>query len=270
MNYENRIIVFLDILGFRSIIKATVDEQGSDVEARIDDVVEGIRRIEDTFNNESLVQLHTKSWVVTQFSDSIVASCRIDEVSGVLDGLLHSMWACIRLVLNGMLPRGAITVGQLVHTDRMMFGPAMVRAYDLETKEAKFPRIIVDDRVLEFAKRYYSLHHSGGDELKCIRALLERDDDGYFFIDYVFKGRDELDDPEYDYPDFLDRIRDMAEAGLRVDSEDVREKYDWLADRYNRVVRMVTMPEFLNELRDDGKSDLHELYSGLVEIKRDP
>jgi len=50
----------------------------------------------------------------------------------------------IAAALNGFYLRGAATVGNLIHDTACVFGPALIRAYELESKEAKFPRIILD------------------------------------------------------------------------------------------------------------------------------
>ncbi|MCC5014638.1 hypothetical protein [Legionella sp. 31fI33] len=57
--------------------------------------------------------------------------------------------AIINLLESGFLVRGGISLGLLHHTDQIIFGPALVRAHDLEHNEAKFPRILIDDSVIE-------------------------------------------------------------------------------------------------------------------------
>lgn len=49
----------------------------------------------------------------------------------------------------GILFRGGITYGKVVHTDKMLFGPAMNKAYSLESKTAVYPRIIIDNDVIK-------------------------------------------------------------------------------------------------------------------------
>ena len=50
----------------------------------------------------------------------------------------------IAAALKGFYVRGAVTVGNLFHDAACVFGPALVRAHDLELRKAKFPRIILD------------------------------------------------------------------------------------------------------------------------------
>jgi hypothetical protein len=48
---------------------------------------------------------------------------------------------------SGLLIRGAITIGDIVHDDSIVFGPALNRAYELESQQAIYPRIILDPDV---------------------------------------------------------------------------------------------------------------------------
>nr|WP_317187917.1 hypothetical protein [Acinetobacter gerneri] len=48
---------------------------------------------------------------------------------------------------HNILLRGALTIGEIYHDENMVFGPAMVEAYELESKVAEFPRIILHDKI---------------------------------------------------------------------------------------------------------------------------
>src|ERR1700734_1453383 len=49
--------------------------------------------------------------------------------------------------MKGFLLRGGITVGEVVHDDECVFGPGLVRAYELESKKAYYPRFVLDHDV---------------------------------------------------------------------------------------------------------------------------
>lgn len=46
--------------------------------------------------------------------------------------------------LKGFLLRGGITIGEIVHDGECVFGPALNRAYELESQIAKYPRFVLD------------------------------------------------------------------------------------------------------------------------------
>lgn len=45
--------------------------------------------------------------------------------------------------------RGAVTVGAIHHDQHIVFGPALNRAYELESKVAFYPRILIDTPSVE-------------------------------------------------------------------------------------------------------------------------
>jgi hypothetical protein len=52
------------------------------------------------------------------------------------------------LLQEGYFVRGAIVRGRLYHDNAIIFGDALIRAYDLETTVAKYPRIVVHSQVI--------------------------------------------------------------------------------------------------------------------------
>lgn len=57
-----------------------------------------------------------------------------------------------------------------------IFGPALVNGYELESKKAIYPRIIIDSKVIENGIKYRQDHHSQ-EELYYVMKILTEDDD---------------------------------------------------------------------------------------------
>ena len=53
------------------------------------------------------------------------------------------------LLDEGILLRGGITVGDVALSYGQLFGPAVIRGYELENQVARFPRIVVGTEVLQ-------------------------------------------------------------------------------------------------------------------------
>jgi hypothetical protein len=140
-SYERRVVVFYDVLGWRSeIAKAGTDQ------SRIGD----LRRL--ILSHTRVLRLPVKAVVnVSTFSDNIVISTPVDQDN--VPYFLQSI-AIMQLMTASMhfLLRGGITVGDICHDDEVVFGPALNRAYELESKVAVVPRIIVDEEVLRLGK----------------------------------------------------------------------------------------------------------------------
>lgn len=121
----------------------------------------------------------------TAFSDCIVLSEAVDPKA--LQYLLFrvSQFA-LDLLASGFLLRGAIAKGLLRHSERVIFGPAFLNAYDSERNVAKYPRIVVDRGTHE---DFLNLPNAKLNEVfeRFIRPDLRHADDGPVFVD-IFSG----------------------------------------------------------------------------------
>ena len=157
--------------------------------------------------------------------------------------LLHIQITCIA---HGVAVRGAVAIGNLHLGDDLsgpVFGPALVRAYDMESNEVVFPRIAVDEMVLSRLLTDSSLHKEGHtleQEMKFCDDLLAEDLSGLRYIDYLDAARTEFEDYG-DYVGFLQRHKALVKKGLEFSdsiSPKVRRKYNWLRNYHNKQVRV--------------------------------
>ena len=229
MTYEDRVLCFVDILGFKNHIQRTLDKQGQDVPVVIDNIRDAFSYIRELLDIDKPDE--NRGRAVTQFSDSIVISFPIHEQSEVFWTLLELLDVQVNLVLRGMLCRGAVVRGKVIHTDKMVFGPALIDAHELESRAALFPRIILGDSLLDVARRAHASHHRPKDEVEAITNMLKRDTDGMWYIDYVTRAKGELDDPDYDYPVYLDKLSHIVIEGMKSTDVPVRLKYQWIREK---------------------------------------
>jgi len=194
MQYQDRIVCFLDILGFRAHISQSLNADGSDSPEKIGHLSEALNRIREILEIDHPTDRPEAE--ITQFSDSIVISFLSGVESGVFDSLLSILWVQISLVLRGILCRGGITRGRLIHTPTQLFGPAMVDAYALESRAALYPRVILDESIITAGMEAHARHHLPKHEQESIVSMLRKDGDGMYYINYVTGAQSELDDPE--------------------------------------------------------------------------
>ncbi|GAB4212808.1 MAG: hypothetical protein OHK0013_35990 [Sandaracinaceae bacterium] len=143
------------------------------------------------------------------------------------------------LAPQGVLIRGAITHGDVFTDGSTVFGPALVRAYELESGNAVYPRIIVDPELLQFFDdgKFGPAHHDHSWESGHVQELLDRAEDGFWFVDYLRAFAGELDAPEK-YPEYLaDHAKCIAAAKASAGRNlSVAAKIHWLASYHDRVV----------------------------------
>lgn len=224
--YETCIVTFVDILGFREIVAKRPDH---DISAMLS-LLRKTTEISETVQEKPEVDYYA-------FSDSIVRVRRISESVVETIGVEANDIGLAQLDLahRGVLIRGGLTVGQVFSDGRTLFGPAMIRAYDLESKNAVSPRILIDPKVVEsagLAKLLRSKKIAG----LMGNMLSDPLNDGVI-IDYLSVALDELDE-DADVLETLRRHKEIVEAGLiaAVGNDRIRSKYEWLLRYHNGFV----------------------------------
>lgn len=275
MNYQNRITVFIDILGFKDLLSETVGKKGEDDSEKIEEIFSAYKTIRDIWDLDKVESdfrksIPKKSKEITTFSDCLVISFEAHEKSEVFYTLLEVKWMIMRLIYRGILCRGAITYGKLIHTKEVLFGPALAEAYILESKAALYPRVILHKDIIDLAGKAPSFQHSSEQEKDYVESLLEKDSDGMYYIDYFAKAQEELDDPQYGFPDYIEKIGIKIRKGLMGSSSvfksDLKVKYRWMKERYNKLIDDVQNPSFLKTLENNGEYELADTYREFKKI----
>ncbi len=181
------------------------------------------------------------------------------EESGVFNALLEILWVQINLVLFGMLCRGAVSKGKLIHTEKMLYGPAVIDAYRLESNTALYPRVILDESIVEAGTSAHARHHFEEHERQSIMNLLCRDSDGMYYINYITGAQSELDNPELDYPNYLYALRNIISDGIRSHDPSIRIKYLWMKERFAPHLKDIKSSENLARLDDLLRQDYKEI-----------
>src|ERR1700733_4242733 len=231
LKYEPHLIAYIDIMGFSELVK----NESPDFISR------AIRRVtEVTAPDVDDRKAYQENYV--SFSDLIVHTIpivpRANENLGqgiVFSEILNLAAAQASLIDDGLLIRGALTIGELERTYGVLFGPGIIAAYHLDQEKAVFPRIVVDPAIFETLKKVPSmLVHPYEEEITYIFRLLKRDDDGVIFIDYLGSMQSE----RRDYLEFLKNHKELVEKNIAKFKADKRvlSKYLWLKKYHNAVI----------------------------------
>lgn len=220
--YEDRLVAFIDVLGFSDMVNHSVEDTNN------------LRRLTAALNSlyERIWQWEAdgiySSFAFTQFSDSIV----ISALAGTTDSfemLQQLLLGVVELVDSyGILVRGGIACGALIHDKVMVVGPAMNEAYYLESKIAKYPRIIIAKELKEqievdLAESLLSRTQFTSVPQYC--KLFQIDEDGYCYLDYVNPDENYY---EYGKEDHLNALERLVQKNLQTADEHIKEKYLWL------------------------------------------
>ncbi len=242
--YEPCIVSFIDVLGFRDLLTTRHAHDIRDILLKLrkfttPDSEAPPRRMKDA-------RLYSRTFV-DSVSDAVIR-VRVYNTQ-YRDGaffheLLNLIHAQIQCVDSGVVIRGGIAIGNAhvgIDGKGPVFGPAMVRAYEVESTEAVHPRIVLDQNVYETFISDDRLHregHSIGTEINYVKKFLRTDSDGLRFLDYLAGSESEFDHPG-EYFNFLEKHAELIRDKLKTTKDNVRAKFEWLATYHNSVIKKI-------------------------------
>ncbi|HFK5562822.1 hypothetical protein CMT91_13680 [Elizabethkingia anophelis] len=197
-------LAFLDILGYSNMVKS--DLEGPSGEEKYFDKLFKLHKETTKLEYEDL------DFNLIQFSDSIIISApyKPETFHGFTKLIAEYQF---KLLLNDIPIRGGITFGKHFYKEDFLFSSALIDAYNIENRLARFPRIIVSDDLFEL------VNSSGGD--------LE-----YIICDNNYKIIDFLHGVDFDEI-HVKAINKLVERMEGNKSETVSEKGLWLKEYLN-------------------------------------
>lgn len=140
-------VAYLDILGITNRIKSNKEAQ-LDALNTLHNLYTSI--IELTDPQKGIKKYENIQFKI--FSDNIIIAKQLSQEDKAND--VVTLLSCVSNFLCsavgdgvGWLVRGGITIGDFYIDDTIVWGPALLRAYELEDKIAIYPRIILDEIV---------------------------------------------------------------------------------------------------------------------------
>lgn len=260
MNYENRIVAFIDILAFASIIKNT-----SDNESFITKLYQVFERIRFLMGVSEPSDDVAESRRVSQFSDSIFISFNPEdetkEFKYLLGELLHLH---VELAQHDILIRGGIAYGPMIHTNEIIFGPALIQAYRIESNAANSPRIILPQSLYKIDSEFNELV---GDKSNELDNLISLDEDDFYYLDYFDKCQkveSGIFTSDKEYIEHMERMRKIITKGLENKEPGVYSKYGWMKSKWNNTIKKYTTAKELEKMKTNGTTALYEYF---VDVK---
>lgn len=224
-NYEDRIIAFIDILGFSNIIKSTVKSQEklNNLGSALSYIHDYFEKVKQSCQDPTILQL-------SQFSDSIVISISMKHSHEMLTIFKHLKTIQINLLFKDILLRGGVVKGQLIHNKDLLLGPGMINAYDLESKCALHPRIVIDPKVLWQFSRVDGIKQTKRLKDFDYEKTFAKETDGTAYIDYFNDIINYLENNQGIY-DYFDKICTVVAKNVDSDDISIRVKYLWMREK---------------------------------------
>ncbi len=285
--YQTRIVAFIDILGFKDIIR-----ESERYPAKLNVIFRALKLLktfekpkmwdlsliefEEDAQKRGLPQFDIRRFSnCSCFSDSIVVSVEvsddnINEITSTIVAHIANIGA--RLLMDGVLLRGALTFGNLIHdNDGIVCGQALIDAYELEENVSVYPRIVLSDKLI--AKLNYPC------ETKWQRypyhQYVKRFPDGCVGLHQmsyfeVIQSLSEMD--PHALKSNLCRVKQAIINGLDNSFQEpsIYKKFEWLRTEYQKLIILCEgAKEPFHELNENiSGNNIHYSYTDKFYTKR--
>jgi len=214
---QKYIVGYIDLLAGKSLITKDVNNKSLNIVYKNYCIVKEIVDIQSSYA--------PIPYTVKIFSDNIIIA--IPSESKMLNDnhpiiALNRMAAIVgtfqRVFLEqNILTRGSITYGDLYIYELMVWGKALIDAYELENTVANYPRVVISDKILTLA----SLWSGTQNELLQLNNITQ-DFDGEFYLNYLNYPQD-------------NKIQQLLSSSLKATDEYLKteqngrivQKYKW-------------------------------------------
>lgn len=254
IRYEKSFVAFLDVLGFKQMIKSKDLTQINQYFGIVESAVRYLKNIPSKKNINSIV-----------ISDSIILSAPYTDTNEDNLEMLRQLCMAIGLIqqslaIKGIWLRGAICYGDTYFDsiNSQIVGPAYVEAYLLEEKLAVNPRVILDSKLIPV------LGYRNATEL--IDAVNKADQGGFQYSNWGSRVLFEWSDPignlvteiAQDLPLFIDYLSPLLESHNTQAIEKVLDniqtsmysnvqvysKYRWVVDYIKAISNRASLNDY--------------------------
>lgn len=244
--YEKRLIIFIDLLGFKNYILSNHGDGKEEAVKALtshfqEQVSEGAKYIKGN--------AHSYKPTFNFFSDTIIISFPLELFNAPAEHKIFKSKAYPNNELNidkfrllfsashsicdiqlhslqhGLLTRGCVTIGDIYHNKNTWFGPGIIEAYEHESEIAIYPRVILSKSAFEYFKNEVITDQN---------SSWVQDSDGYFYVNYIAWIHTKLNT---DFCKAHHELREIIVSNIEDLSDQKKynelQKWQWLSVYFN-------------------------------------
>lgn len=238
-------MAFLDVLGFKQILvdfeKEAIDNKvdvASEEDSSGSYVSDRANEFINTFK-KAIDKLDEDKYRYYMFSDNICITSIEDTTSADLQDLFLIITDLyFEFAQKGYFLRGGIDYGLFIDEKRMAVGLPLAKAYELETKRAVYPRIILSNEIVEEFQSFNNKGEKVFDYLYSDALILDSCEIKFLNIFLQVFQSDYREDREA----FFKKYNGVISRNLEIHklNETVYVKYKWLAEQFNEFIELFT------------------------------
>jgi hypothetical protein len=254
--YTRQIVVFIDILGFSSMLPAferealendATGEEGYHESRTLNKLVE--------IFNSAVKLVKRANCKAYQFSDNLCITINYINNDTENPDLFVEMLRLVSMLMyefvkEGYFLRGGIDAGWFLDADDIAVGVPLVVAYRLESEQAVYPRVLLSQKFIGILDEYSQSHELSDTGAFLAEYYVVKDGElGYlnpFFYITNFEDKEGKIDYLQTYSIIIKEKLEQFKANTRIGP-----KFSWLATQFNQFIdKYVTSQAYL-ELDDD-------------------
>ena len=224
---------FLDVLGFSHTVLDAAEKGQS--QQCLDSLVATLNRARVAVRSamSQVMPADGARWAVKLFSDNLLFGYPCDEKESAAEAAVFVL-GCVQhyqlhMAIGGFFVRGAVALGPLCVTDEIIFGTALIEAYQLEAKASIVPRVIVTEKLMSIVTR--QPEGAARSQAPAAEDLVCRDIDNWWFVNYLQAAVE----PGGVNWNLVEQHKSSVLASLsRSPRHDILPKFGWVS-RYHNV-----------------------------------
>lgn len=255
LKYQYRIVAFLDVLGFKSMLyefekealKNGKEYDNKLVSQKATDFVNVFKEVTDLMNDFDCNYY--------LFSDNICLTVDPHHDKSLVVDILFTISNLFRKFSQmGFFLRGGIDYGLMLDEKAIAMGLPLANAYIMESEKAIFPRVIISERFMKFIDDKSFDEHSQFNIRNFINKSCE--------INYVnfFYGVIKTDNKV----SFFEQYKQVIESHLSANKEreNIFVKYNWIANKYNEfLINYIDNIEYFEQDLEFSEEEINKLKS---------
>ena len=222
--YETYMIVWMDMLGFKNKVMKFRHDQNE-----IQNMLKILRQVEELTHRLSSKPKDSIKAKASVFSDSIVLTSNTPNIFDMYYLLYTAAFYQFFLAAKRYFLRGAAVIDSYYSEDNISFGPAIIRALDME-KCAVWPRILISNDLLSQVEAIPENDSNWEDYAKIMKKPLSFIRENYREINELFK-------------------QEVFRSIIRIDREGL-QYIDYLSLAFNVLTQMKWLSGYLNLPRE--------------------
>jgi len=181
---QNSVVAVLDVLGFTDAMRAAY--RSGDALKLLRNLRSALDRAYGHFKEHDWGARRDPSWYVKAFTDNIVVGYPIlfSDAEGELGSVLLALREYqLEMVISGFFVRGGVSIGQMYMDDEIVYGSALLEAYDAEQSIARDPRVVIATSARSYVRKQFKFYADPAEAPQ--NQVLLSDVDEQVFVNYL-------------------------------------------------------------------------------------